>query len=102
MHPMSLRQRPDRQPPRSRSLLICSNSSILDRTPSATPRPSSKKPRRSGNDRTEVGPTQHAEVGPSQSAELSKTTTLRALLGLVRPSAGSATFDGRAYDQLEH
>src|SRR3977135_1302015 len=29
------------------------------------------------------------------------STTLRALLGLVRPSSGSATFDGQRYDQLE-
>src|SRR6266576_5728320 len=30
-----------------------------------------------------------------------KSTTLLALLGLVRPSSGSATFDGQRYDQLE-
>ncbi len=29
-----------------------------------------------------------------------KTTTLRMLLGLVAPTAGSATFDGRRYDEL--
>jgi ABC-2 type transport system ATP-binding protein len=29
-----------------------------------------------------------------------KTTTLRMLRGLVRPSSGSATFDGRRYDEL--
>ena len=30
-----------------------------------------------------------------------KSTTLRALLGLVHPSAGTATFGGRRYEQLE-
>src|SRR3954465_3290944 len=30
-----------------------------------------------------------------------KSTTLRALLGLGGPPSGSATFDGRRYDQLE-
>ena len=30
-----------------------------------------------------------------------KSTTLKALLGLVQPSAGSATFDGRRYDELD-
>ena len=30
-----------------------------------------------------------------------KSTTLKALLGLVQPSAGSATFDGRAYHELD-
>ena len=30
-----------------------------------------------------------------------KSTTLGALLGLVRPSSGSATFDGQRYDELE-
>ncbi len=30
-----------------------------------------------------------------------KSTTLRALLGLVRASAGTATFDGARYDELE-
>jgi len=30
-----------------------------------------------------------------------KSTTLRALLGLVHPTAGTATFDGRHYEQLE-
>jgi ABC-2 type transport system ATP-binding protein len=30
-----------------------------------------------------------------------KSTTLRALLGLVHPSAGTATFGGRPYDELE-
>jgi ABC-2 type transport system ATP-binding protein len=30
-----------------------------------------------------------------------KSTTLRALLGLVHPTAGTATFDGRSYEQLE-
>src|SRR3954463_5073134 len=30
-----------------------------------------------------------------------KSTTLRALLGLGRPSSGSATFDGQRYDELE-
>ena len=30
-----------------------------------------------------------------------KCTTLRALLGLVRPSSGSATFDGLRYDELD-
>ena len=31
-----------------------------------------------------------------------KSTTLRALLGLIHPTAGSATFDGLRYEQLEH
>jgi ABC-2 type transport system ATP-binding protein len=31
-----------------------------------------------------------------------KTTTLRMLLGLVTPSAGTATIDGRAYRDLDH
>jgi ABC-2 type transport system ATP-binding protein len=30
-----------------------------------------------------------------------KSTTLRSLLGLARPSSGSATFDGQRYDELE-
>src|SRR5687767_3300269 len=30
-----------------------------------------------------------------------KTTTLRVLLGLVRATAGTATFDGKAYHDLE-
>ena len=30
-----------------------------------------------------------------------KSTTLRALLGLVHPTAGTATFDGRRYEELE-
>ena len=30
-----------------------------------------------------------------------KTTTLRMLLGLVTPSAGTATFDGRRYVDLD-
>jgi ABC-2 type transport system ATP-binding protein len=37
-------------------------------------------------------------VGPNGAG---KTTTLRALLGLVGPTAGSATFDGQRYDELE-
>jgi ABC-2 type transport system ATP-binding protein len=36
-------------------------------------------------------------LGPNGSG---KTTTMRILLGLVRPTAGTATFDGRRYDQL--
>jgi ABC-2 type transport system ATP-binding protein len=31
-----------------------------------------------------------------------KSTTLRALLGLIHPTAGTATFEGKRYDQLEH
>ncbi len=31
-----------------------------------------------------------------------KTTTLRCLLGLVTPTAGTATVDGRPYAELEH
>ena len=30
-----------------------------------------------------------------------KSTTLRALLGLIHPSAGTATFEGRRYEELE-
>jgi ABC-2 type transport system ATP-binding protein len=38
-----------------------------------------------------------AFLGPNGSG---KTTTLRCMLGLVRPDAGGATFDGRAYVEL--
>jgi ABC-2 type transport system ATP-binding protein len=31
-----------------------------------------------------------------------KSTTLRALLGLIHPTAGTATFGGKRYDELEH
>jgi ABC-2 type transport system ATP-binding protein len=31
-----------------------------------------------------------------------KSTTLRALLGLIHPTAGTATFEGKRYDELEH
>jgi ABC-2 type transport system ATP-binding protein len=31
-----------------------------------------------------------------------KSTTLRALLGLIHPTAGTASFDGKRYDELEH
>jgi ABC-2 type transport system ATP-binding protein len=31
-----------------------------------------------------------------------KSTTLRALLGLIHPTAGTATFAGKRYDELEH
>ncbi len=37
-------------------------------------------------------------LGPNGSG---KSTTLRALLGLVRPTAGTATFGGRTYEELE-
>ena len=36
-------------------------------------------------------------LGPNGSG---KTTTLRMLLGLVAPTSGTATIDGRPYDQL--
>ena len=38
-------------------------------------------------------------LGPNGSG---KTTTLRILLGLVTPTAGAATIDGRRYRELEH
>src|SRR5436190_10447120 len=38
-------------------------------------------------------------LGPNGSG---KTTTLRALLGLVAPTSGSATFGGIPYSRLEH
>jgi ABC-2 type transport system ATP-binding protein len=31
-----------------------------------------------------------------------KSTTLRALLGLIHPTAGTATFEGKRYDELAH
>jgi len=31
-----------------------------------------------------------------------KSTTLRALLGLIHPTAGTATFSGKRYEELEH
>jgi ABC-2 type transport system ATP-binding protein len=31
-----------------------------------------------------------------------KSTTLRALLGLIQPTAGSATFGGKRYEELDH
>src|SRR3954454_7059972 len=40
-----------------------------------------------------------AFLGPNGSG---KTTTLRALLGLVAPTSGSATFGGIPYSRLEH
>jgi len=37
-------------------------------------------------------------LGPNSAG---KSTTLRALLGLVRPTGGTATFEGRTYEELE-
>jgi ABC-2 type transport system ATP-binding protein len=40
-----------------------------------------------------------ALLGPNGAG---KTTTLRMLLGLAAPTSGTATFDGRRYDELPH
>jgi len=40
-----------------------------------------------------------ALLGPNGAG---KTTTLRMLLGLAAPTSGTATFDGRRYDELSH
>jgi hypothetical protein len=63
-HPMALRERPDRQPSRSRSRLICSNCSTLDPTPPCPPIRAQDERQPSGHDRTEVGPVRAIAMGP--------------------------------------
>lgn len=70
VHPMALRERPDRPPARSRSRLICSNCSTLDPTPPCPPIRAQDERQPSGHDRTAVGPVRAIAMGPGQTIVL--------------------------------